>query len=676
MKTIQITCIACRRNAVSDDLFGMNSNRICPYCGSLAVLKKTIERPFSEHLSAYGFEKLTEEQKRACISTEGINYVNAGCGTGKTTLLIARLQYIIHLRRDNIHVPLVLTFTNNAVDRIRNCLTVRSKDRPVVETFHSFAYQFLRQSRQYLGHFSAFRIRNENDFSLMYEQLQAQYPLLYGNISEQELEKQIQQRKILSKGTYISSLMEEGREFTDELLRPVLDIQRAWNLLDFDDLINVVAYLLRTYPDLTALIQEKYKYILVDEAQDLTDTELELLDLISAQYRNLFLVGDEDQSIYSWRGASPHITQWASSLTGILHTFQLTVNYRSSKSILATAGTFIANNPNRIQKQLTTENKQGVKVLVKACLTQNDEAKMIANSIQLSIDSSLPNALSYSEIAVLARNRTILKEVRKALTKRKIPVSSYTDVSFHQQPVVKQMIAYLTFLAHPDDFSFAALNESFIPDENWSEFMQQKQTPGETVWDALNRWYREGKPQTAQGFQCLKMLNEAKQEMVKFQTEALVKGTDLIIHYLQGDQEDSELKQFYRYVQNWNRKKGNDLHGFLDYFLMTAQEEDSIRTTSNHVNLMTIHASKGREFKKVFLCGMNADILPAKQGELEEERRLLYVGMTRAKSELIISYPMKRFGHPVEASPFVQELLTSGSAMFSGIPSIPYKKRG
>lgn len=675
MKTVQITCFACHRNAVCDDLLRMRSNENCPYCGSSEVLKKTIERPFSAHLSAYGFEKLTEEQKQACISTEGVNYVNAGCGTGKTTLLIVRLQYIIHLRRDNIHIPLVLTFTNNAVDRIRNCLMVRAKDRPVVETFHSFAYRVLLQCRQYLGHFSMFRIRNENDFSLMYERLQAQYPLLYGNISEQELEKQIQQRKIFSKGTYISSLMEDDQNSADEFLKPVLEIQRAWNLLDFDDLINVVTYFLRRSPTLTVLIQEKFKYILVDEAQDLTETELELLDLISAQYRNLFLVGDEDQSIYGWRGASPHITQWASSLTGILHTFQLTANYRSSKSILATAGTFIANNLNRIPKHLTTENKQGVKVLVKACLTQNDEAQMIANSIQLSVDSSLPSALSYSEIAVLARNRTILKEVRMVLSKRKIPVSSYTDVSFHQQSVVKQMIAYLTFLAHPDDFSFAALNESFIPDENWSDFIQQKQAFGETVWTALNRWYREGKPQTAEGFQCLKMLNEAKQEMVKFQTEALAKTTDLIIHYLQGDQEDSELKQFYRYVQNWNRKRGNDFHDFLDHFHMAGQEEESIRTASNYVNLMTIHASKGREFKKVFLCGMNADILPAKQGNLEEERRLLYVGMTRAKSELIISYPMKRFGHPVEASPFVKELLTSGSALFSGIPLIPYKKR-
>lgn len=668
MKTIQLTCSICHRIAVFDDLAFAN----CPYCNSPAVSIKSMERSTPACLTAWGFNNLNSEQQQACRFTEGINFVNAGPGTGKTRLLIARMLYIASLRRDNIHHPLALTFTNQAVEQIKCYLNVRPHDRPIVETLHRFAYRLLKQFASQLGDFSSFRLLNENDFSLMLTRLQTNYPDLYYDFSVGEFKKELQQRKSSAQGKYAFALMEEPA-VDDEFLLHSLELQRQWRLLNFDDLIGLAVYLLHTQPHIADYVQDQYRYILVDEAQDLTEPELELLRQISDKYRNLFLVGDEDQSIYNWRGSSRNIVQWLEQHYPCVHKFQLSHSYRNSQSILSAAGTLIGNHLNRDSKILTTDNKPGVKVFVKACLTPSREAKMVADSICLSTDSSLPCPLQYSEIAVLARTHTLLKEIYKTLVRFKIPVSGYAEIPFCQKAIIKEVVSYLAFLARPDEFSFAAIKKTFIPDEHWGEFCKKKETSGESFWQALNRWSEEQRPVTAEGSAGLKMLNEAKLLFSRYGINAFEKVIALIADFLHVAPNAPELKQLCS--ARWSKGRSHGLIGFLDYLNLQSREENEIQTRSNHVHLMTLHAAKGKEFKKVFICGATDTILPAPKGNVEEERRLLYVGITRAKSELIISYSMQYYGHETNPSRFLKELLDSKSTIFSGIPTKTYKKR-
>ena len=405
MLTHRIICRTCERIAVTE----LELDK-CPYCSSFEIQKESSKRSDSP-LKAVYFDKLNSDQQKIVLSTEGVNYVNAGPGTAKSTTLAARAKYIALARRDNLHHPIILTFTKEAANHITNILSLSKQDMPQVSTIHSFAYRRITKHAHTSEQFFDFRFRimSQDEKREILQHIQKLLP----QYSWEELAGKITLYK--RKHKYIDSLLTD-MSHSDPLLDLYLKEQRDRELYDFDDLVNLLAFMIENDDDIGDAIREECQYVLVDEAQDLTAAELKLLKLITAKYRNLFLVGDEDQSIYAWRGASNNIRHWLKTL-GCRNSYStLTTNYRSTPAIVNTANTLIHNNKGRADKEIIPYKNNGVKVLIKECDTPQQEAKMIAAAIELATDEkSLPVALKYKDIAVLARTHAQLELIKRKL---------------------------------------------------------------------------------------------------------------------------------------------------------------------------------------------------------------------------------------------------------------------
>ena len=671
MNTTHITCHRCQRESFLEEPVVF----YCPYCGSNEINTNIISNRSGAALSVMGFTKLNEEQKAVVMSTEGINYVEAGPGTAKTTTLVFRTNYLIHYRREETRKPLILTFTNQAVDQlVQSFLNQRPQDRPHVATLHGFAFGLLHEFNDLLPYrLQDFRIMNEDDWNLFIDWNRTYNPAVDGNLSTAELKVIIPQMKRTA--PYISDLL-EGKESADPLLSAFLYYQKENCMLDFDDLINVLVWLMKKNPDVCSKINDRYRYVLVDESQDLTASELELLDLMTMRYRNLFLVGDTDQSIYGWRGAQNQICVWLRSLGCKVHRFALTLNYRSSQAVLDAAGSVIEAALNRKPKKLVSVNPKGVKVMVKECPDPFHEAKIIASSIELAVDrTSQPLPLKYSDIAVLARNHASLRLIRKALIKKHIPVSYDNEIPLLQRPVIQSIIRHLRFIDSPNYLTLSALDEPLVPEKFLQEFFDAVEDADGQVSEALFFYDDDDEDKlTAHGYWFENVLNEIDQRILDSKRFSLniVIDTFLTEFATANPEAEDDIHDFRILCRKLLKKSGDDLSEFLDLLTFSAQEEIEIGDRQNYVHLLTLHGSKGRQFKKVFIAGVNASILPNPKGDYEEERRLFYVGITRARKELVISYYRNSFDHAEEPSPFLAPVLQSSSVIFC--PTVDYRK--
>ena len=451
-------------------------------------------------------------------------------------------------------------------------------------------------------------------------------------------------------------------------------------MLDFDDLINALVWLMKKNPEVCSKINDRYRYVLVDESQDLTASELELLDLMTIRYRNLFLVGDTDQSIYGWRGAQNQICVWLRSLGCKVHRFALTLNYRSSQAVLDAAGSVIEPSPNRKPKTLKAVNPKGVKVMVKECPDPFHEAKIIASSIELAVDqSSQPLPLKYSDIAVLARNHASLRLIRKALIKKHIPVSYDNETPLLQRPVIQSIIRHLRFLDSPNYLTMSALDEPLVKEKFVPEFFDMIGSVDGWVSDALMLLDYDDDEDilTDHGYWFKTVLNIVNQRF----TETLKNHLHILIDTFLSEfaavnpETEDDIKDFRILCRKLLKQSSGSLSVFLDLLTFSAQEEIEIGDRQNYVHLLTLHGSKGRQFKKVFIAGVNASILPNPKGDYEEERRLFYVGITRARKELVISYYRNSFDHAEEPSPFLAPVLQSGSVIFCPTVDSKWKRK-
>lgn len=669
MNISHIACRKCRRKSFLETADFL----CCPYCGSDQVdTLKTIHK-HNIALSVMGFDKHSSEQQIAVLSTEGINYVEAGPGTAKSTTLVSRARFLIHYRQDGVHKPLILTFTNQAVDQLaRAFLNERPQDRPYVATIHGFAYRTLHEYRIFLPDaFKEFRIMNEDDWMLFLSKYRADNPSVDKELSDAELKQNIQQLKCTS--PYISNLF-NGKWNDDPLLAPVLAYQHKNHLLDFDDLIHAFVWWMEKNPLIRGQISEKYIYVLVDEAQDLTDPELELLAMITERDRNLFLVGDSDQSIYGWRGARNRVSDWVETLGCKVHRFSLTQNYRSSQAILNAATGVIEAAPNRVHKTLKAVYPKGVRVMVKECPDPFYEARIIASSIELATDPhSQPLPLNYGDIAVLARSHASLRLIRNALIKKKIPVCIYNETPLFKTPAIQMVMRYLRFFADPNYWTLSALDDQLIPEHLWSDFWEEIKAANGSVSQALYSWYHRGKPLTDRGSWVVNLLNYTTRPMIYFKPKPLPLVLETLAASVENPETEHEVRAFRRLCRPLLKKTGNDLKVFLDILALAAQEETEYSEHRNLVHLLTLHGSKGRQFKKVFIAGVTASNIPNPKSDLEEERRLLYVGITRAMKELVVSYYRSSFGRAEEPSPFLAEMLKSPSVIFC--PTEDYRKK-
>ena len=556
-------------------------------------------------------DDLNEPQRRAVTFGNGPLLILAGAGSGKTRALTFRAAYLIREKGINPHRVLLVTFTNKAAKEMKQRLSFLLGDSalPFCGTFHSFCVKLLKTKQD-------FAIYDEDDSLEVIKKAVKNLELDIKPYKPQSLKAAIS----ASKNELISSLEYSGfsrgryQELAAQVYREYDRLLKLYGAMDFDDLLlNAVKWLHHDQETLNKYRQQ-FEYILVDEYQDTNKAQYELTRLLSSRWRNLTAVGDFSQSIYSFRGAD-----WR-NLTRLKENFpDLTIinleqNYRSTQNILTAANQVIGKNTQHPVLKLWTEACQGSKLAIYEARDEKDEANFIVNTIKKS--QTLNPKFQYNNFAVLYRTNAQSRNIEEALINQAIPYLLVGGTRFYSRKEIKDCLAYLRFLVNPKDtISYERLAK--IGRRQLQRFLDWKET-------------NQTELMTLTTTQVL---------------DRVLKVTNYLERFDPKDEQDLARLENIRELTSVGRQWPK-LPEFLEQVALVEQT-DSIKTNGNAVTLMTLHASKGLEFNTVFLIGMEEGLFPhsrsllSKDG-LEEERRLCYVGITRAKAQVYFSYAWRR----------------------------------
>ena len=596
-------------------------------------------------------EDLNSRQREAVTATEGRVRVIAGAGTGKTKALTYRYAYLVNvLRIDPANIP-CLTFTNQAAAEMRSriALMVHSGDyNDFVCTLHGFCVKFLRKEIYRLGFPKSFTILDEEDAKALAKECMDELGIKRTEKTVKKFLDGIAAEKALN--GYIEAYMLPGNVITDAMRRTgnlacfVSRQLKGW-ALDFDDLMNFTLFILDRFPDAREYWQEQLNYIMVDEAQDCNTDDWNLIEKLGAKHRNIFVVGDPDQCIYEWRGAKPaRFVQFASDKDIVLDE-----NYRSTPKILDIANCVIANNKNRIPKDLFTRRAEGRAVIHFHGKTEKEETDWIVSQIRLLLDGGA----SPQDIAILYRSSWQSRALEQALLSEQLAYVIWGGIRFFERKEIKDTIAYLRLLANPDD-DLSFLRIINMPSRKLGRaFLDRLRdlaaAEGASLFRTLEKHAPElGKP-SAEAF--VQLITEGRERVGQ------VTVSDLMNQML----EASGLKRVIREDQDEDRLENLDelLRSVRFYEQAHAEEEPTLtdwlqdialytnadyRKETRVIKLMTIHQAKGLEFPYVFITGLSEGTFPnmrtireyKKNGE-EEERRLMYVAITRAEKALFLT---------------------------------------
>lgn len=616
-------------------------------------------------------ENLNQQQLEAVTTTEGPVMVMAGAGSGKTRVLTERIAYIISQGISPYQI-LAVTFTNKAANEMKNRINeIIDVDTKYmwISTFHSFCARVLRLEIDLLPPFNRnFTIIDEED-SLK----------IIKNICKECLIEDIKPKKI-------QSLISKSKNFpnytiNDQFIRSIFNkannnynkYLEDNNLLDFDDLMLKTLELLKNNPKVLEKYQDKFQYILVDEFQDTNELQYKLMFMLSARYHNIFVVGDDFQSIYSFRGAKiENIDKFRNDFKEH-RLILLEENYRSTTPILNLANEVIKNNPNQIKKVMFTQKKDGKLPFYYQAASGKAEAMYVCDKIKkyhISGDS-------YSDFAILYRNNAISRLFEDCLIKYQIPYRIYGGLSFFSRKEIKDMIAYLRVIIYPeDDFSFIRIiNE---PKRKIGAVLLEKLT---TYANSINSSLFEAIPTfegSGVGFKALKSFHKMIEDIkAQLNNIPLIKLIDIIIEesgyknmLSLEDPEHERLENIYELKTVLKEADNNaDEDNFVK--LSSLLNDLALRTDNENnadedcVILSTFHQAKGLEFKNVFMVAMEEGIFPScyhneDELDIEEERRICYVGITRAKERLYITNALSRmlYGYTDFSKPsrFIKEM--------------------
>jgi DNA helicase-2/ATP-dependent DNA helicase PcrA len=609
---------------------------------------------------------LNPQQQLAVEHGRGPALVLAGAGSGKTRVIAHRIAYLIRnsaARPENI---LAVTFTNKAAkemqERVHKILGPGRSAEPLISTFHSFCVRLLRREIHHLGYRRDFSIYDTDDQRRLIKQILEDIQLPELDLSPREILGRISYAKNhgLSPENYAARFPSDSAEDVQRIYSKYNSRLRQLNSLDFDDLLLTSVAVLRKVPESKRYYGEWYRYILVDEYQDTNRPQYELLRLLTTVHNNLFVVGDEDQSIYKFRGADiQNILRFEKDFPGA-RIIKLEQNYRSSQNILRVAGAVVENNTERKGKTLWTENGSGDVVTCYRAESPREEAGWIAERLRDILDENLDN-----RVAILYRANFLSRNFEAVFTEEGIPYALVGSVAFFGRAEVKDLLAYLRVLFNPED-DVALLRIINTPPRGIGGTTIDKLTEA-----ALDRGVPilQIAPEMARDPQ---FTGRASRSLLRF-LELLAKWT--------GFQETASMVQLLetilkdtQYVETLRRQEGaeeaeNRLANIEELIRAAAESElrgetisefldrASLASELDHLDpnarvaLMTLHSAKGLEFDTVFLVGLEEGLLPHSQSigskeDLEEERRLCYVGITRAKRKLYLTWTLfrKRFG--------------------------------
>ena len=628
-------------------------------------------------------DKLNERQKEAVLATEGPVLVLAGAGSGKTTVLVNRIAYMIsekHIRPWNI---LAITFTNKAAremkDRIERLLGDTAKDM-WIGTFHSVCVRILRSCIDLLGYSRDFVIYDTADTKTVMKEC----------LRELDIdEKSFPVRNVLSiisnaKNDLMDAATFENVYKSDYRMSIIAKIYyryqtklRKNNAVDFDDIILNTVKILSENPDVLSKYQDKFQYILVDEYQDTNNSQYLLINLLAQANRNLCVVGDDDQSIYKFRGANiGNILNFEDDYSDV-QKITLDQNYRSTQNILDAANSVISNNKGRMGKSLWTSNGDGNKVFVYTGTNEYDEARYIARQIKKHFDEQG----SFSDCAILYRTNAQSRVIEEMLMRESVPYKVLLGLRFYDRKEIKDIIAYLRVVYNPnDDVSLARIiNEpkrkiGNATLEKARNIAREKET---SLYDVIS--HADDYPEFKTAIKKLLGFSEIIKSLIKLKdtvtiedlTGRILNDTGYMPALVMEDTTESKtrienLGEFISVITEFekNEETGNTLGEFLENISLVS-DIDGYDENEDSAVLMTIHSAKGLEFPIVFLSGLEEGLFPGMRSmesddDIEEERRLCYVAITRAKEQLYITKTISRTIHgktmPTTASRFFKEI--------------------
>lgn len=637
---------------------------------------------------------LNKEQLEAVKNTQGPTMVIAGAGSGKTRVLTYRIAYLISNGVDPFNI-LALTFTNKAAKemkaRIADIIGTSEAKNISMGTFHSVFAKILRNHSQKIGYPTNFTIYDSQDSKSLLKTIIKELnlddkiykpSLVHGRISSAK-------NNLISAAEYEANAEIVGEDRMSAKPR-LFEIYKTYEkrcfmagAMDFDDLLFKTNILLRDHPEVLHYYQHKFKYILVDEYQDTNYSQYLIVKKLAAVFTNICVVGDDAQSIYSFRGANiENILNFKNDYPDY-KIFKLEQNYRSTQTIVNAANSVIEKNQDQIQKTVWTSNDVGQKIKVIRTLTDNEEGKVVTNHIYETKQNEQANNLDF---AILYRTNAQSRAFEEALRKMNLPYKIYGGLSFYQRKEIKDLLGYFRLVANPTDEEALKRVINYpkrgIGDSSIERVIIAANHYGVSLWDIISRPrdYPTDIPSGAMnkisGF--VTMIESFRVQLNKVDAHEMAQAIARSSGILKELYDDKSPEGVSRYeniqallagIKEFTENVGEDeigyLHDFLSDVALLTDADQEKEENKDHITLMTIHASKGLEFPYVYVVGLEENLFPSQMAlhsrpELEEERRLFYVALTRAEKLATLSYATSRYryGNIITSEPsrFIEEI--------------------
>lgn len=602
---------------------------------------------------------LNSAQRQAVTSTEGFVRVIAGAGSGKTRALSHRFAYLVNelgILPGNI---LCVTFTNKSANEMRQRIhrLTGDNDTGYVNTFHGFCVSILQEDSHAVQYPKSFLVLDNGDIDSMLQLIYEERGLTLRDMTFSAARDMIEIRKLFKDPEYYRAMItlpldtlkekyDQASGARDIIFYGYLYQEKKCFGLDYNDLIKFSLYIFEEHPDIRLKWQERLEYIMVDEFQDIDQLQYDLMTVLCGYHKNLFIVGDPDQTIYTWRGANvKFLLEFDQAFPGT-KTILMMENYRSTPEILAAANSLIDKNAHRVKKDLLPTLPSGNPVVCHLAGSQEAEAGWIAGQIQELHRQGVP----YREMAVLYRAHYVTRAVEEVLLREKVPYAIYSGVQFFDRMEIKDALSYLRMIAYQDDLSFRRVVNT--PKRNLGKrrmaFLQEAaEARGCSLYQALEENVDGPLFQGTKAKQFLSLVKDFSQSYegrpVSEVLSALLdaSGYEAMLR-TEGSQERldnlAELKQsIYEYETTCGEEV--TLPHYLNHVALFTNADTG--EPGDQVKLMTVHAAKGLEFPYVFLCSMNEGIFPSRKVRtlpgMEEERRLAFVALTRAERGLYLS---------------------------------------
>lgn len=633
-------------------------------------------------MARFRLSDLNEAQRTAATTTDGPLLILAGAGTGKTRVITMRVAYLIAQGVDPAHI-LAVTFTNKAAaemrERLGKMIDAADAKKVTMSTFHALCLRILRAGIDRIGYKNNFSIYDDGDQLGLIKKI-----ITRTAARDEKLDPNVAKASISKAKNNGWSPPNDDETLVGTVFRRYRDELKTANAVDFDDLLLLTVQLLNEHPEVRQRWRERFRYLMVDEFQDTNRLQLELVRLLADERQNVAVVGDDDQSIYGWRGAEvSNILEFEQHFPNPT-VVKLEENYRSTNAILGTANSLIKHNPRRRPKRLWSSRGDGEKVRLVEAPNDREEGQFVTEEIhRRHMDTEEP----WEGFAVLFRMNAQSRVLEENLRRLQIPYRVVGGKSFFDRREVKDLIAYMSVLVNPEAdanllriINTPARGISAATVENALQSSVRQKC---SLWEALRaaEFIGSVSARTAASINAFVELIESYQTKI---AEPLTEPSAIVTKLIAEIEYAAELRRSCKTAEEASAREGNigdmlrdlaafaqrstkGLPGFLDEIVLDQEREEEKQDDiekKKGVTLITMHAAKGLEFRHVYLIGLEEGLLPHErsksEGTIDEERRLLYVGITRARRTLTLSYCRDRlkFGSvsPCHPSSFIKEL--------------------